>query len=200
MRVYAETNFLVELTLAQEEAAHCEEIISLCEAGAAELILPAFSLPEAYHALTGTHRQRVIFSNELVVQLDQFRRSATFSSAPEFKAVQRHLAESMQTESVRFVKYSDWSIANAKLIPLTLTVIQSSREWQNRSGLKLPDSVVLASVLADLVQSHSSDSCFITRDKDLSADPEVREKLRSLKCDIKPTFAAGVAYIRSRKS
>jgi hypothetical protein len=200
MKVFAETNFLVELTLAQEEAPSCEEIISLSEAGVSELILPAFSVPEAYHALIGRHRQRVAFSNELDIQLGQFRRSTTFNAEPEFEAVQRQLATSTLEESARFVKYSNWLISNAKLIPLTLPVIELSREWQNRSGLDLPDSVVLASVISDLQESHDSDSCFVTRDQDLTLDPEIRDQLRSLRCEIKPTFAAGLSYIRARSA
>ena len=64
MRVYAETNFLVEVALAQEEAAICQEIVSFCEAGSVELIFPAFSMPEAYHALVGKQREREKFSGE----------------------------------------------------------------------------------------------------------------------------------------
>ena len=85
MRVYAETNFLVEVALAQEEAAICQEIVSLCEAGSVELIFPAFSMPEAYHALVGKQREREKFSGELDAQLKKFRRSATFEAMPEFE-------------------------------------------------------------------------------------------------------------------
>jgi len=200
MRVYAETNFLVEVALAQEEAAICQEIVSLCEAGSVELIFPAFSMPEAYHALVGEQREREKFSGELDAQLKKFRRSATFEAMPEFEAVQRYLVRNAQEESDRFQKSSNWIIANAKLIPLTLPVLELAREWQSRSGLELPDSVVLASVISDLQESHDSDSCFVTRDQDLTSDPEIRDKLRSLRCEIKPTFAAGLSYIRARSA
>ncbi len=55
MKVYVETNFLVEVALAQEECVSCEEILSLSEAGRTQLIFPAFCIPEAYHALVGRH-------------------------------------------------------------------------------------------------------------------------------------------------
>lgn len=40
MNIYVETNFILELVFVQEQYQSCEEIITLCEAGRAKLILP----------------------------------------------------------------------------------------------------------------------------------------------------------------
>ena len=42
MRVYVETNFLLELVLSQEQHQSCDEIIALCQSASISLTLPAF--------------------------------------------------------------------------------------------------------------------------------------------------------------
>ncbi len=200
MRLYVETNFLVEVALAQEECASCEEILSLPETGSTQLIFPAFCIPEAYHAVVGRHRERVRFSNQLDDQLMQLRRSATFKASGELAAVQRSLTTSTQDEQARFRSCVSRLIAVARLVPLTLEVLKLSDSWQSKGGLKLPDSLVLASVVLDLQESHDDEACFVTRDKGLTEDPDIRSHLRSLKCELKPRFAAGLGYIRAHTS
>jgi hypothetical protein len=200
MKIYVETNFLVESALAQEEYATCEEILSLSERGAIRLIFPAFCVPEAYHALVGRHRERVRFSNQLDDQLVQLRRSATFNASAELAAVQRSLTTSTQDEEGRFRSCVNPLIASARLVPLTPETLKLSRSWQDKSGLKLPDSLVLASVILDLQGSQDDEGCFVTRDKDLTEDPDITSHLRSLKCELKHRFVAGLGYIRARIS
>ncbi len=43
MRVYVETNFVLELALQQEQHAACEAILQLAEARQIALVLPAYS-------------------------------------------------------------------------------------------------------------------------------------------------------------
>jgi len=200
MKVYVETNFLVEVALAQEECASCEEILSRSETSSTELIFPAFCVPEAYHALVGKRHERVRFLNHLDDQVVQLRRSATFKASAEFAAVQRSLTTSTQDEEARFRSCVNRLIAAARLVPLTPEVLKLSRSWQNRSGLELPDSLVLASVVLDLQESQDDEACFVTRDKDLTEDPDIRNHLHSLRCELKHRFAAGLDYIRAHMS
>jgi len=197
MKVYVETNFLVEVALAQEESASCEEILSLSEAGSAQLIFPAFCVPEAYHVLVGRHLGRVRFLNQIDEQLAQLQRSATFKASAELAAVQRSLTTSTQDEEARFRSCVNRLIAAARLVPLTSEVLKLSHSWQNKSGLKLPDSVVLASVTFDLQESQHDAACFVTRDKGVTEDPDIRNHLHSLKCELKHRFAAGLGYVRA---
>lgn len=58
MNIYVESNFVLEVTLAQEQQEACENILRLCEAGRARLVVPAFSMTEPYHTLDRRHKQR----------------------------------------------------------------------------------------------------------------------------------------------
>ena len=69
MNVYVESNFLVELTLSQQEHKSCEEIVELCVSGHHSLVVPAFCIPKSFHALEGKATKRlkrlVDFQNEI---------------------------------------------------------------------------------------------------------------------------------------
>jgi len=58
LNVYAETNFVLELTLVQEQHAGCEEILALGEAGRVRLVIPSYSLVEPYETLRRRHKER----------------------------------------------------------------------------------------------------------------------------------------------
>jgi predicted nucleic acid-binding protein len=47
MNVYVESNFVLELTLSQEQHESCEKILELCLTGPHSLVLPAFCIPES---------------------------------------------------------------------------------------------------------------------------------------------------------
>ena len=52
MNVYAESNFVLEHALQQEESDSCGEIIRLASASKITLVVPAFSLAEPYQAIS----------------------------------------------------------------------------------------------------------------------------------------------------
>ena len=58
MNIYIESNFVLELALVQEQEASCENLLQVCEAGRAKLIIPAYSLVEPYETLVRRHTQR----------------------------------------------------------------------------------------------------------------------------------------------
>ena len=48
VRAYVESNFVLELALEQDEAESCRDILSLCEAGRLDLVIPAFGAKPFY--------------------------------------------------------------------------------------------------------------------------------------------------------
>ncbi|MCY7322188.1 MAG: PIN domain-containing protein, partial [Phormidesmis sp. CAN_BIN36] len=51
MNIYVETNFVLELAFQQEQCASCDQILDLCNAGLAKLIIPAYGLAEPHEKL-----------------------------------------------------------------------------------------------------------------------------------------------------
>jgi hypothetical protein len=50
--------FVLELTFEQEQCSSCEQILQVCEAGKANLIVPAYSLAEPHEKLNRQARSR----------------------------------------------------------------------------------------------------------------------------------------------
>lgn len=58
MIIYVETNFVLELALLQEQSASCQNILSVCETGQAQLVIPAFCLAEPFETLGRREKDR----------------------------------------------------------------------------------------------------------------------------------------------
>jgi predicted nucleic acid-binding protein len=58
VRVYGETNFLLELAFDQAEARACKELLNLAETGLLRLVVPAFSIFEARQTMFRRHAKR----------------------------------------------------------------------------------------------------------------------------------------------
>jgi predicted nucleic acid-binding protein len=65
MNVYVETNFILELAFMQEQYESCNRILSLCEAGSTNLVLPAFCIAESYETLIRRANRRSQIANDL---------------------------------------------------------------------------------------------------------------------------------------
>ena len=86
MRVYVETNFVLELVLEQEDGPACESILRSAEIASITLALPAFSLAEAASSLARRHDWRRLTSEDKTgSELLQLRSSAALGE--ETKAV-----------------------------------------------------------------------------------------------------------------
>lgn len=77
MKIYVETNFVLELVFQQEQLASCEQILQLCEAGLAQLVIPAYSLAEPHEKLTRQAKNRRDLQQLLDTELRQLARSAS---------------------------------------------------------------------------------------------------------------------------
>jgi len=78
MNVYVESNFVLELALFQEQYEDCENILSICEAGKATLVLPAFCIVEPYETLVRRAKHRSNLSRDLAAELGQLIRSEPY--------------------------------------------------------------------------------------------------------------------------
>jgi len=58
VRVYGETNFLLELAFDQGEARSCDQLLTLSQAGSLTFVIPAVSIFEARQSLARRHEER----------------------------------------------------------------------------------------------------------------------------------------------
>ncbi len=105
MRVYVETNFLLEIVLLQEQHQSCDEIIALCQSASIPLTPPRrFSVPEAYSTLGRKAKTpRTLCPGILKIARAELVRSSRFKNRADlldgFGAL---LIESIQQENLEF--------------------------------------------------------------------------------------------------
>ncbi len=200
MNIYIESNFVLELTLLQEDHDNCERILSLCENGQAKLILPAYAFIEPNETLIRYERERTGLANAVASELNQLGRSFSYKTeADTYRPFVSLLTRSGAEQRQRLIAVSQRLLRIAELIPLDISILTSSFKYQTDYNLSPQDAVIFASVMQHLsmAQISTTSSCFIDRDKHF-ADLDIREILAEYDCKILFSFKNGYSYIQSQ--
>jgi hypothetical protein len=199
MRVYVESNFVLEQALQQEQCEACDQIFQFAVSQRISLRVPAFSLAEPHQALAHKEKARNRLSNELRTHSRELGRSRAYQAVPEdFTALASILIESAEREREGLQRVIADLLNVAEIIPLDTAVLVHARELQAELGMSGQDAIVLASVIHDLSRTTSVESCFLSRNSRDFDDPDVRARLDQLGCRYFADFAAAVAHITLR--
>lgn len=198
MNVYVETNFVFELALLQEQYQSCEDILSLCEAGAAKLVLPAYCLVEPYDTLTRRHRNRKRLKTELDAELKQLARTASYTQQiTTGQDMLGLLRRSTDEEWNRLEDTRTRMLKVAEIIPLTPEILESAAQHQSTHDLSPQDAIVYASVL-NHIRYNRTGSCFLNKNSRDFDDPDIVETLKRHNCKMLPRFDHGYQFLRSK--
>lgn len=199
MNVFVETNFVLELSLDQEQHESCERILELAKARRVSLLLPAYSLIEPHETLIRRHRERRELKRRVGDELGQLARSHSLASAVDAaQAFPDLLIQSvdLETEQVQTVVKELCNLA--EVLPLDASVLKNALAYQAQHDLSPQDSVVYASVLSYLHGNEASTSCLISKNWKDFDDPDIRAELESLSCKYFPRFDTAIEYIESQ--
>jgi predicted nucleic acid-binding protein len=199
MNIYVESNFVLELTLMQEEFESCENILSICESGQWQLIIPAYSLAEPYETLIRRDKNRTQLAKSVLDEINQLSRSLPYKAEINtFHTLVSLLTKSGAEEKVRLSKVRDRLLQIAEILPLGKEIISLASTHEISQGLKPQDAVVYASVLQHLNATGFSKSCFLNKNSKDFADPDIKNALASCGCKILFKFEDGYQYIQSQ--
>jgi len=199
MNVYAETNFVLEMALRQEQFLDCEAIVRLCREHRINLIIPAYSLVEPYETLIRRHRERKKLKNALDTELNQLARTDTYASdILKIQTLTTLLIQSTEDEMNRLESVRDDLIGFAEIVPLNSEILKSSAEHQEVHDLSPQDAVVYASILYHLKQTEPKTGCFLNKNSKDFDDPDISEMLEYYKCKMLSRFDHGYQFIKSR--
>jgi predicted nucleic acid-binding protein len=199
MNVVVETNFLLELTFMQEEHEACESILQLCEAGRADLVLPAFCIAEAYEVQIRRATRRRQLREEVIREFRELSRSKPYQ--PEFETFEKVLVlllRSIDDVDLRLTDIMSRLAHAATFIPLDTSTVSHISEYRTRFGLSPQDAIVFASVLNHLASIPHGDSCFINRNKQDFDNADIHAEVAQHNCKLLFSFAAGASYIEHR--
>jgi predicted nucleic acid-binding protein len=198
MNVYAESNFVLEIALEQDECESCDEIIHLASAGRLRLIIPAFSLAEPHQAIAGKAKARSRMREDLRTHLNELARSRPHREIPAtFDALAAALIASAEFEREGLRRAVSQLLQNADIIPLDAAILGSAAAIEIAYGLSGQDAIVLASVLRHLEANALEESCFLNKNSRDFDDPDILEQLDALRCRFFARFTPALAWISS---
>ena len=199
MNVYVESNFVLELALLQDQHESCDKILSICEAGRARLILPAFCIAEPYETLGRHEKHRKNLATDVASELGQLLRSEPYKEEVEsLQNVKNILIRSNEEEKQRLNRTLDRILKVAEVIPLDREILVAAVDYQVKLDLGPQDSIVYASVIHHLDETTEPQKCFLNRNSKDFDDPDVVETLDGYSCKMIPRFDDGYNYIQSQ--
>lgn len=197
MRVYAESNFVLELALEQEQHTECEALVQLAADRTIELALPAYALLEPYQTLMRRRRDVHDLQLKLAAQEKQLERTASITAeAPRLREAGDLLLRATQDAASRFIDVRRALLKMARIIPVDGSALGEAEALAVDLGLELPDAVMLASVLADAT-ARPSPSIFLNRNTKDFGDPDIKDRLARVDCTLIWKFSDGLARIIS---
>ena len=195
MNVYVESNFVLELSLLQEQWESCEEIVELYEAERVHLVVPAYSLAEPYGTLTRRQKRRRKIKRKVDPELEQMARTEIYTEQLYgFRELADFLIKSAEDDDKRLKVVCSRLLQVAEVISLDSSILTASTEYQIRHGFSPQDALVYASILSHLERDSSRVSCFLNRDKDFD-DQDVVGELSGLGCELFFDFDAGYRFV-----
>jgi predicted nucleic acid-binding protein len=194
--VYVETNFILEMAFSQEQVDSCESILSLCESGKANLIIPSFSIGECFEALVRKAKTRKELASKISQELRQISRSGSYrEEVAATQGITALLVRSSEEDESRLDFALRRILVVTEIIPLDASVIAAAESSRRTYRLGHQDSVVYASVVAHLRSYPSKNSCFLNRNSRDFDDPDIESTLNESNCKMLFRFDTGFEYI-----
>lgn len=201
MRVYVETNFILELAYEQEQVESCEELLQLAEAGDLRLAIPAFCFIEPMDKLRRDREKHRQLADGFRQEFRERQRGRIFTQTQRqaWAEVQTSLTAITQDAEQRVDSIRERLLRCSDILPTSERVVEHAAALWAEESLPFPDAVVLASVLNSLQHETSSGkaSCFLNSNKRDFQTPTVVELLMQWHCILKVRFDGGLGFIKA---
>lgn len=200
MIVYVESNFILELVLAQEESISAERILQLAERDAIRLLFPSFSLMEPFWTIQGRGKQRKNVQQSLNKELLQLQRSLYNQ---ELVSLLQPLTKTIVDVEIKEMDMLEKVLSRllqvGQQIDINKNIFDESIRYQEELGLSPQDAIIYSSIIANINQQDGDkEKVFVSRNwKDFDQE-EIVEELRAFQCKYFSKFENAVEYIQSR--
>lgn len=196
MRVYVESNFVLELALEQEQHHACKELVQLANEAAIELVVPAFALLEPHHTLVRRRSEGHDLRRQLEDQAKQLERTASITAdVPRLREAAALVLRADQAAWKRLLDVRTKLLQVARVAVVDSRVMDDALKLATDIGLELPDAVMLAAVLVDATERPAK-CIFLNRNTNDFDNPDVKARLRQVSCDFIGGFEGGLARVR----
>ena len=204
MILYFESNFLLELSLQQEQAGSVHTLLTHAENKAIALVCPTLALCEPFSNINYRRVER----RQLTERLTAFSERELKRSPEHFPALQNIQSllgytesldnkqeENLQRDSMRLLRC-------CRLLPMDDYTIGYARSFQQSHDLRLSDAIVAASIFCELerLAAHKQMHPSIFASRDSKAFGKLSEELRKYQCSFIPSFEDTCSRIKAALS
>lgn len=200
MRVYAETNFVLEIVLEQGECGACEDLLALAERGEISLAIPAFGLVEPITTLRRRSGERSRVARELESHVREIGRTLSLAADAASNDLAALLVRSAQRAEDRYRSARERIMAIADVLPLGGDAIADAERLDRELDLTLSDALILASVLASVLGDDRlgrEPTWFANRNTKDFDEPRVVALLMQRQCKLLRSFSDVLALVGS---
>jgi hypothetical protein len=189
VRLYVETNFVVELSTTQPGSRACWAIVDAGATSELDLVIPAFSLVEPYWTFEARRRERADLQRRAETEVGQLARSENLATQAESLARSLPLLTSASEEHRLGFDRARNSLRNtARVVQLDARVLELSERYATVFGLSAFDAIVAASVVDDLSANPLDGVIFVTQDAKDFGDPDLLSEFRGAGCEVVYSF------------
>jgi predicted nucleic acid-binding protein len=195
--LYVESNFVIEITLGQEDSSAAARLLLAAESGVLTLAIPAFSLSEPFATLTNHRRKRADLRKRFDREIAHLSRSSPHrADVSALNLIPDALARIDRREDDRLTETIERLLASAQVIETVLSTFRRSQDYRRRYGLEAVDAIVFATIVGHLQESSTSGPhIFANRDKGDFTDPGMMDELAALNCSIVDSFSTAAARL-----
>lgn len=207
MRVYVETNLVLEIAFDQAEASQAERILALAEGGEIEIAIPAIALAEPFSTAQYRNVDRQTVLDAWMTALGKPKRNrlvdlgllqAHDRVALELNQVTGDIADLVAHQAAAVDTVVRRLVSTARLLHTERAAFDRSVIYRADYGLDPVDSLIYATVIHDLqVAPAQGPSCFASRNSRDFGHPEISAELATYGSRYISTFANALAYIQS---
>jgi predicted nucleic acid-binding protein len=196
--VLAESNFVLELALRQEQFQHAERILRLAEEQQLRLVVPACSLIEPYQTLIRRWRERKELNRRLKDELRLLGRSTLHDG---IRATSHQVSQALgagdQIERKCLEQITE-RLTRICLVPvLSPEIVRLAQVMQHEYNLDPQDAIVFASIDTALQTLGASPKVFVNKNfRDFATRP-IQGQLEKHGCRLITSFPAACQYIEN---
>lgn len=107
------------------------------------------------------------------------------------------IVQSSQDASEKFVKYREYILKIAEIIPLNANILLKAVSAEENYDLSPQDALVYVSVLKHLQNNKPDQACFLNRNSKDFKTPDIIDELKSLNCRLITQFNDGYDFLIS---
>lgn len=198
MIVLAESNFVLELALQQEQFEDAEEILRLAEDKRLQLFVPACSLLEPYQTLTRRGRERKELGRKLQGEIKLLERSALHDG---IAGTSDHVAETLEVgtdlEWESLEKIIERLSQICTVPAMSVDVVKLGRAMQMTYELEPQDAIVFACIDTALERLHEGTKVFVNKNSRDFRKPLVENQLEKRGCRLITSFSSACQFIQN---